>query len=317
MSESTFALDHQSVDLLLSVMETSNATIAGAVLSDYYEQQAGQLMSANLLEPCGHQLVTTSMADHDDAPVSLTWSTDHNGYGYFSPSAGWIMVPEERLAVFAIKFPVVLAQMMVRFDIASRGGAVPLLPELLWEIGDARISRRSQRVPVWFARRLYDQSVWRQIKDVATRRPLTHLRVLLTSTPSARLPDQPLPGHLIVPIRDVIDFDCGLAVRPEVLIARLDGTHRPDVREAVYLSPSGQQLIINGDITIELKSDIHIKVIRQLVQGFKEGKRLGARDLLDHAQSSATTLRQAFGSDRWARLEPYLKSRNGLWGFEP
>lgn len=135
MSESTLALDHQSIDLLLSVMETPNATIAGAVLSDYYEQQAGQLMAANLLETCGHQPVTTSMADHDDAPVSLTWSAEHNGYGYFSPSAGWITVPDERLAVFAIKFPVVLAQMMVRFDIASRGGAVPLLPELLWESG--------------------------------------------------------------------------------------------------------------------------------------------------------------------------------------
>ena len=40
MSEPTLALGHQSVDLLLSVMETPNATIAGAVLSDYYEQQA-------------------------------------------------------------------------------------------------------------------------------------------------------------------------------------------------------------------------------------------------------------------------------------
>jgi hypothetical protein len=141
--------------------------------------------------------------------------------------------------------------------------------------------------------------------------------VLLTSTPSARLPDEPLPGHFFVPIRDVIDIDGGIAVRPDVLVARLDGAHRPDVREAVYLSPSGQQLIINGDITIDFRSDIHIKVIRQLVQGFKQSKRFGARDLLDHAQSSASTLRQAFGRDRWPQLEPYLKSRNGLWGFEP
>lgn len=317
MSESALALDHQSVDLLLNVMETPDAMIAGAVLSDYYEQQADQLMAANLLERCGHELVTTSMADHDDAPVSLTWSAEHNGYGYFSPSAGWITVPDERLVVFGINLPVMLARMMVRFEIASRGGAVSLLPELLWEIGDARVERRSQRVPIWFARRLYDQSVWRQVKDAAGRRPLTHVRVLLTSTPSARLPDEPLPRHLIVPIRDVIDFDGGIAVRPDVLVARLDGAHRPDVREAVYLSPNGQQLIINGDIAIELKSDIHIKVIRQLVQGFKEGKRFGARDLLNHAQSNAATLRQAFGRERWERLEPYLKSRNGLWGFEP
>lgn len=311
-------MDSQAVDLLFSVIETPNATIAAAVLSDYYKTPADQLISANLLEHCGNQLAATSTADHDDAPVSLTWSAEHNGYGYFGASAGWVTVPDERLAVFGIKFPILLAQLMVQFDVASRTGATALVPELLWEIGDARIGRRAHRVPIWFARCLHDQKIWRQVKDAASRRPSTHIRVLLTSTSSSRLPTEPLPGHLIVPVRDVIDFCGGPAIRPDVLAARLDGAHRPDAREAVYLSPSGQQLIINGTVTIAFKADTtHIKIIRKLVQGFKDGKRFSARDLLDEAQSSATTLRQAFGTRRWLELEPYLKSQNGLWGFEP
>jgi hypothetical protein len=309
-------MDRRAVDLLFSVIETPNATISGAVLSDRFGSQAGQLIPAKLIEQRGSQLAATSMADHDDAPISVTWSAEHNGYGYFSPSVGWVTVPDERLAVFGVNFPIVLARLMVQFDIASRAGAIPLVPELLWEIGDARLGRRTQRVPIWFVRRLFDREVWREVKDVAGRRPLAHIRVLLASTPPARLPDEPLPGHLIVSVRDVIDFGAGLAVRPDVLVARLDGAHRPDVREAVYLSPSGQQLILNGAVTIDFKADIHITIIRKLVQGFKDGKRFGARDLLDEAQSNATTLRQAFGKQRWIQLEPYLKTQNGHWGFE-
>lgn len=310
-------MDRQAVDLLFNVIETPNATISGAVLSDYFGCQAHQLISANLLEQRGTQLVTTSMADHDDAPVTLTWSAEHNGYGYFSASAGWVTVPNERLAEFGVNFSILLAQMLVQLDVASRSGATVLIPKLLWEIGDARIRRRTQRVSVWFARRLFDREVWKQVKDAAGRRPLPHIRVLLTSTSSDRLPDEPLPGHLIVSVRDVIDYGAGLAVHPDVLVARLDGTHRPDVNVAIYLSPSGQQLTINGTVTISFKADIHITIIRTLVQGFKDGKRFGARDLLDEAQSNATSLRQAFGKQRWLQLKPYLKTQNGLWGFEP
>ena len=123
-------MDRRAVDLLFSVIETPNATISGAVLSDRFGSQAGQLIPAKLLEHRGSELATTSMADHDDAPVSVTWSAEHKGYGYFSPSVGWVTVPDERLAVFGVNFPIVLARMMVGFDIASRAGVGSVVPEL-------------------------------------------------------------------------------------------------------------------------------------------------------------------------------------------
>jgi hypothetical protein len=53
-----------------------------------------------------------------------------------------------------------------------------------------------------------------------------------------------------------------------------------------------------------------------LVEGFKKGKRYRAQELLAAGGSSSTALHRAFGQKKWEMLEPCLKSRDGLWGFE-
>jgi hypothetical protein len=84
----------------------------------------------------------------------------------------------------------------------------------------------------------------------------------------------------------------------------------------LYLSPDGRRLTINGTDILDFKSDIHVKLIRSLVDGHTTGKRWRAQELLDEAGSSVTTLARAFGGKRWKQLEPYLTSKNGLWGFD-
>lgn len=309
------SIDRRAVDLLLSIVESADAKVTGTVLSDYHATSAGKLLAANVLRPDGHNAAAASLADFEDEPVSLIWSSERNGYGYFSPSAGWVDVPKERMGVYGVDFPVLFARLLVGLDIASRGGTRALVPRALWELGDARIGRRPQRVPIWFARRLSDRRIWADVADAARRRPTPHVRILLTSTSSGRLHEPGLPGHLVVSIGDAIDFDDGMAVSPEILSALLDGIPAVSPHAPLSLSPSGQRLTIHGNVTIDLKSDIHIAIIRKLVEGYKDGRRFSARELLDHAHSSAKTLRQAFGAQRWADLEPYLKSENGLWGF--
>ena len=309
-------LEPAVLELLLNAVETPEAVISGAVLDDYHASESIVLKETGLLKPHGHEEVSVSGADHDDAPVTLSWSADDGGLGYFSPTAGWVNVAEDRIARFRVDFPVLLARLMVQADVSSRSGPAPLVPDLLWEIGDVRLGRRTQRAPIWFARRLHEPSVWRQIKDVAKARPTSGLRVVLTSTPSHRFQDETIAGHLLVGIRDVIDFASGLAVHPNILAARLDGSLAPDIGEAVHLSPEGKQLVINGDVTIRFRSEYHIAIIRKLVTGFREGKRFTARELLDLTQLSANTLRQAFGSKKWGQLNSYIKTRDGLWGFE-
>jgi hypothetical protein len=95
----------------------------------------------------------------------------------------------------------------------------------------------------------------------------------------------------------------------------LDGTHLPDVDSAIDLSPDGTRLTINGDIVIPFRSPKHIGIIRTLVTCHKEGKGIRAEDLLTKAGSGVGSLQRAFGAKKWKELSPYLKSRNGLWGF--
>jgi hypothetical protein len=88
------------------------------------------------------------------------------------------------------------------------------------------------------------------------------------------------------------------------------------ITEPIYLSPDGRRLVINGDTTIDFKSKVHIAIIRQLVAGYYAGKRFRATELLEDAGSRVITLRRAFGAKKWALLESYLKSENGLWAFD-
>ena len=305
-----------ALELLLNAVETPEAAISGAVLDDFHASESIVLKETGLLKPHGYEEISVSGADHDDAPVTLSWSAEDGGLGYFSPTGGWINVGEDRIARFRVDFPVLLTRLMIQADVSSRSGPTSLISDLLWEIGDVRLGRRTQRVPIWFSRRLHEPSVWRQVKGMAKSRPSTGLRVVLTSTPSNRFPDEAIAGHLLVGIRDVIDFASGLAVHPDILAARLDGSYQSDVEEALYLSPDGKQLTINGDVTIRFRSTHHTVIISKLVAGFREGKRFTARELLDLTQLSATTLRQAFGAKKWAQLNSYIKSYDGLWGFE-
>lgn len=316
MSDRVAQVDRNSVDLLLKILEQPKPIVTAEAIATLGQHRVAPLMQAGLLKPAGHEKASTSMSDHDDAPVALTWSPEHGAHGYFSPTAGWITVRGDETARYGVDIPVFFAHLMLGTDVSARGGPVPLLPDLLWEIGDVRLGSRKHLVPIWFARRLSDRATWGQVAEAARRRPTTQLRVLLTSTPSRRLPTEPLSSHLIVAVEDVIDFNTGIGIHPSILAARLDGSHRPNVDSAIDLSPDGKRLVINGTVTIDFKSDIHLTIIRKLVTGYREGKRFRARELLDHAQSSAKTLRQAFGDERWAELEPYLKSENGLWGFD-
>ena len=91
----------------------------------------------------------------------------------------------------------------------------------------------------------------------------------------------------------------------------------PDINAPIWLSPDGRKLIINGKVTVNFRSEKHITIIRRLVEGYHAGERYRAQVLLDEAQAGAMTLRKAFGDRIWAFLSPYLKSENGLWGFQP
>lgn len=63
-----------ALDVLLSVVETPEAVISGAVLADYFDEAAKPLVDAGLLKPRDQEAATASLVDHDDVPVTVASS---------------------------------------------------------------------------------------------------------------------------------------------------------------------------------------------------------------------------------------------------
>ena len=316
MTSRSLRIGNQVLGLISTIADTLDAQISAQVLKTYHAAAGRQLLAAGLLVRADDHAVTTSMVDHDDEPVPLIRSPEDGSHGYFSPNAGWMRVSPEQTALFRLDMPSLLSRLTTQFDLASRYGPINLIPDLLWEIGDVRLGRRAERVPVWFARRLSNEVVANQIADAARARPAPRMRIMLTTTPLRHLKLHAASGQMVADVRDVVDFADGLAVHPDILAARLNGTHRPDPAEPLSLSPDGKQLIILGGAPISFKTEIQIKIIRRLVEGFNANKRYSAEELLTEAGSGSGSLRRTFGSLKWAQLSPHLKSTNGLWAFE-
>lgn len=316
MTSRSSRIDQPTLDLISTIAETQRASISAKALSTYFAAAGRQLLAAGLLVRNGDDTMTTSLVDHDDEPVPLIWSPNDGSHGYFSNAAGWVKVAPQQTALFRLDMMAVIARLTAQFDLVARHGPIMLSPDLLWEIGDVRLGRRAERMPVWFARRLADEAVATKVSEVAKSRPVPRTRIVLTTTPSRLIKLASVPGQVVVNFRDLIDFNDGLAVHPEMLGARLDGAHPSDPTEVLNLSPDGKRLSILGGEPVSFKTDIQIKIIRALVAGHKEGRRYSAEELLTAAGSGSGSLRRTFGNAKWAHLESYLKSNNGLWGFE-
>lgn len=310
-------LDNFASKFVFGLVENTGGRTTHYILSLCRRTVRSQIERADLLEAVGLALEVSDMDDHEDIPVAVEWNSDLGAYAYFSGKSGWVTVPEEEMRIYAIRMERFFEQVFGNLAVGQRRPPRLLIDDVLWEMGDIRPRQRQRPLPVWFAKRLNVPAVWAQVKEMAHRRPVKGLRLLMTTTRPERTAPLQLPGHLIVSLHDVLDFDRGMAIHPDVLAARVDQVPLPDIDAPIWLSPDGRRLIINGNVTVDFRSDIHIAIIRRLVEGYHSGSRYRAQVLLDEAQAGAMTLRKAFGDKLWAQLDPYLKSQNGLWGFVP
>lgn len=310
-------LDNNASKFVFGLVENTGGRTTHHILNLCRRTVRAQIERANLLEAVGLALEVSDMDDHEDIPVAVEWNPDLGAYAYFSGRSGWVTVPEEEMRIYAVRMQRLFELLFGSLEFGQRRPLRPLIDDVLWEMGDIRPGQRQRPLPVWFAKRLNVPAVWEQVEEMARRRPVNGLRLLLTTTRPERAARLQLPGHLIVSLHDVLDFDKGMAIHPDILAARVDQVPLPDIDAPIWLSPDGRRLIINGNVTVDFRSDIHIAIISRLVEGYHSGSRYRAQVLLDEAQAGAMTLRKAFGDKLWAQLEPYLKSQNGLWGFVP
>lgn len=310
MSDRRPLLDAEAVDLLLQVLELREPILSGAA-AELSPRAPALLAEAGLLVPHGHEDVSASQADHEDTPVSLIWSEAHGSFACFSPTVGLTPVPQERLVRYRVDAAVMLDLIAARLDRSSNRATFPLVDGVLWEIGEVRLGRRPARVPLWFARRLTDLEVLRQVADAARARPHNRLRVILTSARPSRVAKIEIPGVAVVALRDVLAAPDDLAVSPDILDARLGGVPAVQDGQPLVLSPDGRQLRINGGPAISFRSDDQIAAIRKLVDAYRRGERLRIGELTDHGSPA-----RLFGGKKWALLKPHITTVNGLWGFD-
>lgn len=308
------SIDRKAVDLLLSIVESEDAKVAGAVLSDYHANSAGKLLAANVLRPDGHNAAAASLADFEDEPVSLIWSSERNGYGYFSPSAGWVDVPGDRLAMFRVNFSKLIGQLVERLDLSPRTAPVERVPDLLWEVGNARLPGRSKRTSVWIGRRLGNPAIWRRFIDAARKRPAPGLRVVLSLTPRNRLPTDVHLGHTLIDVRDVADHN-GLAAVPHLLAARIAaGSQLSD--DLITMAADGASLTLRGTRYL-FSGSKQRAIIRQLYDAWKSGNpELLTAEVLETAgySTSVNTLAKAFS--RRTDWRDFIKEEHGrCWMF--
>lgn len=308
------SIDRRAADLLLSVIETPDAVISGSVLDGYYGQISLVLKGAGILQPKDHSRAAVSLVDHEDEPVNLIWSPEHRAYGYFSPSAGWVNVPGNQLATYRVNFSMLLEQLFERLDFSPRTGPVELVPDLLWEIGDARLPGRSKRTSVWIGRRLGDPTIWRSFMDAARKRPAPGLRIVLSFTPGNRLPTDVHLGHTLIAVRDVADHN-GLAIVPDLLAARVAaGSKLND--DLITMAADGASLTVRGT-RHAFSGSKQRAIIRQLYDAWKSGHpELLTAEVLETAgySTSVNTLAKAFsGRPEW---RDFIREENGrCWFF--
>lgn len=312
MSRTTPALDRQAIEVLLSALEAPRPALSAAALQSFPPQVGASLLAAGLIKPVGHEAVVTSLADHDDVPVMLTWSADHRGFGYFSPAAGWVDVPHADIASYSVDVAGVIAALTAKMYFSTRSTPTVLIADHLWEIGKTRFGQRTHQTPIMFGRRLHDIGTWQSVQRSLETRPSEQRRVILTSTRSDRLPEAPA-GHVLISIHDVLGD--GLALDPAVIAARLDRLPLADSGDSIVLIGDGKEVRFFGETFRFPKGVKQRQIIRHIHERYRQGQRWTSTDeivtTLDLRANAR--IRDFFKkSPAWNRL---LTERDGMCGF--
>lgn len=312
MSKTLAPLDRQAVEVLLSALEAPRPALSAAALQSFPAQVGAQLISAALIKPDGHEVVATSLVDHDDSPVTLTWCAEHRGFGYFSPAAGWIGVPHADIDRYSVDLAGVMAALTAKMQLSPKAAPAVLVADHLWEIGKSRFGQRAHQTPIMFGRRLHDVGTWQSIRRALEARPSQQRRLILTSTRPDRLPEPPA-GNVLISVHDALGD--GLALDPAGIAARLDRLPVADTSDPIVLIGDGKEVRLFGETFRFPKGVRQRQIICHLHERYRQGHRWTSTEEIVTTLElrSNARIRDFFKkSPAWNRL---LTERNGMCGF--
>jgi hypothetical protein len=175
----------EAVDLLLSIAESPGMAIPSTALDDFYKVAGTELFAAGALKLDGFEAVATSQADHDDAVVSLTWSSELSGYAYFSPAVGLVRIDDDRLHRYKVDVSWLLQWIAGHLGIGTGARQVCLIPDRLWDLGDiwlGETKRMRRRIAIYLARRLNELETVDQVVEMLRMHSARPGKLILTTT---------------------------------------------------------------------------------------------------------------------------------------
>jgi hypothetical protein len=238
---STAQLDPMAVNFLLDVMEAPQLQVTATALSLQSPSLGDVLVKRGYLVPDGYEAELTSH-DFRDRPISLHWSEDSQSFGFFDAAVGWTKVDHNDVKRFRIDMDRVISSLTSQFGWSSTARRRVLIDNLLWDLGNCRLGRRTRKMSILFARTLGQSGSTRLVERALQTRPLDEACLLLTSTPSEQLP--PLKVAHVISVRDIVDD--GLTLDPNRISASLDRSIVSIPSDRIVLLAGGKEVVFFG-----------------------------------------------------------------------
>ena len=156
--------------LLQRLLNSPTQTITGMLLRTQFRDVADTLISGGYLlaiDGCAEWL------DDEDVPRELEWHSTGCAYRYFSPAAGWSIIPCDEVQRYGLNKDIWLSWLRDQLEIGTRYRTTVLEDAWLCYLGVARFGH--YRIHVYSAEGLLDSarmvSLYRHLKYERSRRP--------------------------------------------------------------------------------------------------------------------------------------------------
>ena len=289
---------------LLGMAEWDRMNAAADVVDDRAGAEASALISRGLLVP-GPNQASVKAWPGDDAYREILDADAVNGtVTCFHPDSGFVTLSDECLRTWRL-VPEKLVMIVGRLlGLPGSFKPVPIIDDLLWEIGSPRLDRTN--VPVLFARRLGSEPSRLRIRsEMELRRGRSKPAVLLTSAQHIHQ-DLVLPAvSKVVPVVDVLERGSDIACLDTGRLAAMVGVATqvsPRTQAPVECEESGRWIRIHGKAY--RFGETQGRVVRLLYESWEAGGDwMREQDVLEEVSSGSTQIRRLFkGRTDWQEI---------------
>jgi hypothetical protein len=179
-----------AIELVFRLCEQQPPRADWHVLTTHFDRLGEELIDAGALVETTPAETIIMPVDIDDELYEFEWEPDLAAYATFHPTMGWVKADPRARRRYRVNFDWLLGVMACELGMPASTRATCVVPDLLWDLGDAWFGRR--RAAALFARRLVKGATLDAICDALTRRVGRPPGILLTTSP-------PISRHVAIP----------------------------------------------------------------------------------------------------------------------